>query len=80
MGSQEVYGREFDGIIRTTFLGGADGTILEEWRKVKVKGHVDAVIAAAEEINHALSQIRLKIIFYLNQKVLLSLRREAVGR
>jgi peroxiredoxin Q/BCP len=34
------------GILRTTFLIGADGRIARIWRKVKVKGHVDDVLAA----------------------------------
>ena len=37
-------GKEYDGIIRSTFLVNGDGEIVEEWKKVKVKGHVDAVI------------------------------------
>ena len=35
------------GIERSTFLIGADGTILAEWRKVKVGGHAEAVLKAA---------------------------------
>lgn len=44
-----LYGRKFMGIVRSTFLVGADGTILEEWRGVKVPGHVDAVVEAIEK-------------------------------
>lgn len=40
------YGKEYYGIVRSTFLIDEDGYIEEEWRSVKVKGHVDEVIAA----------------------------------
>lgn len=41
------YGKEYMGIIRSTFLVGADGKIQAAWRNVKVDGHVAAVLAAA---------------------------------
>ena len=44
---KNMYGRKFMGIERATFLIGADGKIEQIWRKVKVKGHVDAVLEAA---------------------------------
>lgn len=44
---KKMYGREFMGIERATYLIGADGKIEQVWRKVKVKGHVEAVLAAA---------------------------------
>ncbi|MBA2479373.1 MAG: thioredoxin-dependent thiol peroxidase [Planctomycetes bacterium] len=47
-GEKQLYGRKFLGIIRTTFLVGADGTVAKEWRGVKVAGHVDTVLAAAK--------------------------------
>ncbi|WP_058302811.1 thioredoxin-dependent thiol peroxidase [Gorillibacterium timonense] len=40
------YGREYMGIERSTFLIGEDGTLLREWRKVKVAGHVEAALEA----------------------------------
>lgn len=46
---KSMYGRTYMGIDRSTFLVGEDGTILEEWRSVKVPGHVDAVLAAVEK-------------------------------
>jgi peroxiredoxin Q/BCP len=46
---KSMYGRKYMGIERSTFLVGEDGTILEEWRGVKVPGHVDAVLAALEK-------------------------------
>ena len=44
---KKMYGREFMGIERATYLIGADGKIEQIWRKVRVKGHVEAVLAAA---------------------------------
>lgn len=44
---KKMYGREFMGIERATYLIGLDGKIEQIWRKVKVKGHVEAVLAAA---------------------------------
>ena len=39
-----MFGKEYMGIERSTFLLSQDGEILREWRKVKVPGHVDAVL------------------------------------
>jgi peroxiredoxin Q/BCP len=41
-----MYGRQYMGIDRSTFLIGPDGVIKLVWRKVKVPGHVDAVLKA----------------------------------
>ena len=40
------YGKEYYGIVRSTFLINEDGYIEQEWRSVKVNGHVDEVIEA----------------------------------
>jgi peroxiredoxin Q/BCP len=40
-----LYGRKYMGIERATFLIGPDGRIKHIWRKVKVKGHVEEVLA-----------------------------------
>ena len=40
---KKMYGREYMGVERSTFLVDPEGKISETWRKVKVKGHVDAV-------------------------------------
>ena len=45
---KKLYGREYMGIDRSTFLIGEDGKLLEEWRGVKVKGHVEDVLAACK--------------------------------
>ncbi len=43
---KSMYGRQYMGIDRATFLIGADGTIARVWRKVKVPGHVEEVLSA----------------------------------
>ena len=45
-----LYGRKFMGIVRSTFLVAPDGSIAREWRKVKVAGHVDEVLAAVKAL------------------------------
>ena len=44
---KSLYGRSYMGIDRSTFLFDAEGTLVREWRKVRVPGHVEAVLAAA---------------------------------
>ncbi len=41
---KSMYGKKYMGIERSTFILDKDGNIEKEWRKVKVKGHVDEVI------------------------------------
>ena len=45
-----MYGKTFMGVERATFLIDARGDIAQVWRKVKVDGHVDEVLAAAREL------------------------------
>lgn len=45
---KKLYGKEYLGIDRSTFLIGKDGTLLQEWRKVKVAGHAQAVLDTAQ--------------------------------
>ncbi len=49
-GEKSMYGRTFQGILRTTVLIGADGRIARIWRNVKVDGHADDVLAAARAL------------------------------
>jgi peroxiredoxin Q/BCP len=42
------YGRKYMGIERSTFLIDEKGKIAQVWRKIRVKGHVDAVLEAAQ--------------------------------
>jgi len=44
---KSMYGRKYMGIERSTFLVGPEGTILREWRKVKVPGHIAEVAQLA---------------------------------
>lgn len=46
MKDKNMYGKQVRGIERSTFLIDADGKVIREWRKVKVPGHVDEVLAA----------------------------------
>ena len=41
---KNMYGRKYMGIERSTFLINDEGILVEEWRKVKVKGHAQAVL------------------------------------
>ena len=45
---KNMYGKKFMGIERSTFLIDEQGKIAQIWRKVKVKGHVEEVLTAAE--------------------------------
>lgn len=47
---KNMYGKQVRGIERSTFLLGPDGQILAEWRKVSVKGHVEAVLTKIRAI------------------------------
>ncbi|WP_027351683.1 peroxiredoxin [Halotalea alkalilenta] len=47
---KKLYGKEYEGIERSTFLIDAEGRLAKEWRKVSVKGHADEVLAAAEAL------------------------------
>ncbi|MCB1756490.1 MAG: peroxiredoxin [Gammaproteobacteria bacterium] len=47
---KKLYGREYLGVERSTFLIDKKGVLRQEWRKVKVKGHVDEVLLAAQAL------------------------------
>lgn len=47
---KQNYGRTYLGMVRTTYLIGPDGRIARVWDKVKVKGHAEEVLAAAEAL------------------------------
>jgi peroxiredoxin Q/BCP len=49
---KSLYGRKFMGIERSTFLFGADGALIQAWRKVKVPGHAQAVLDAVKAAAH----------------------------
>lgn len=47
---KSLYGRKFMGVVRSTFLIDADGKLRQEWRKVKVKEHAEAVLEAVKAL------------------------------
>jgi peroxiredoxin Q/BCP len=47
---KSMYGRKYMGVERSTFLIDAGGVLKREWRKVKVPGHADQVLAAIAEL------------------------------
>ena len=49
-GEKQLYGRTYMGVERATFLFDAGGRLVRAWRKVKVPGHVDEVLAVARSL------------------------------
>jgi peroxiredoxin Q/BCP len=47
---KNMYGKKVMGIERSTFLIDADGALVQEWRKVKVKDHVQEVLEAVKQL------------------------------
>lgn len=45
---KKMYGKTYMGIVRSTFLIGEDGKVIQAWPKVKVKGHAEEVLAAVQ--------------------------------
>ena len=50
---KKLYGKEYMGVDRSTFLIDKDGVLRHEWRGVKVPGHVEAVLEQAKALNNA---------------------------
>ncbi len=48
---KNMYGKKVRGIERSTFLIDSNGKLMQEWRKVKVDGHAEAVLTAVKELN-----------------------------
>jgi peroxiredoxin Q/BCP len=48
-----MYGKKVKGIERSTFLVGPDGTLKNEWRGLKVPGHVEEVLQAVKDLKKA---------------------------
>ncbi len=46
---KKLYGKEYMGIDRSTFLIDGSGVLAEEWRSVKVKGHIEEVLSATQK-------------------------------
>lgn len=49
-GKKIMYGKEVEGVIRSTFVIDRDGKVAAAWNKVSVKGHADAVLAALAKL------------------------------
>ena len=47
---KNMYGKKYMGVERSTFLIDKNGKLVQEWRKVRVKGHVEEVLAAAQAL------------------------------
>jgi peroxiredoxin Q/BCP len=48
---KQLYGKEYLGVDRSTFLIDRDGVLRQEWRGVKVPGHVQSVLEAAQALS-----------------------------
>ncbi len=49
-GIKKMYGKEYEGVIRSTFIISPDGEIVAEWKNVRVKGHVEKVKQKLKEL------------------------------
>jgi peroxiredoxin Q/BCP len=52
-GLKKNYGREYEGVIRSTFIISPDGEIVAEWKNVRVKGHAEKVKEKLKELQSA---------------------------
>ena len=50
MKMKNMYGKQVRGVERSTFVIGADRTLLKEWRGVKVPGHVDEILQYVQSL------------------------------
>ncbi|UHA71814.1 thioredoxin-dependent thiol peroxidase [Paenibacillus sp. 481] len=50
---KKLYGKEYFGVVRSTFLIDEQGQLAREWRSVKVAGHTDEVLTAVRELGQA---------------------------
>lgn len=50
------YGRTYMGIVRSTYLVDTEGKIAQIWDNIRIKGHVDTVLAAAQTLNSEASE------------------------
>ena len=48
---KKMTGKEYMGIVRSTFLIDKDGNLVKEWRAVKVNGHIEEVLEFVKEMN-----------------------------
>ncbi|HOI68698.1 MAG TPA: thioredoxin-dependent thiol peroxidase [Methanothrix sp.] len=50
-GKKRMYGKEYDGVLRSTAIVDPDGKVARIWRKVRVKGHVEEVLEALRSLS-----------------------------
>ena len=48
---KKMMGKEYMGIVRSTFLIDKDGNLVKEWKAVKVNGHIEEVLEFVKEMN-----------------------------
>ena len=53
---KKMYGREYMGVERSTFLIDEEGILAREWRKVRLAGHIEEVLAASGELDRSAAQ------------------------
>ena len=49
-GIKKMYGKEYEGVIRSTFIINPDGEVVKEYKKVKAKGHASKVLEDLKEL------------------------------
>jgi len=47
---KKMYGREYYGVVRTTYLIDPEGKVAHVWKRVRVKGHAEAVLNRIKEL------------------------------
>lgn len=47
---KKMYGKEYMGVIRSTFIIDPEGNLVSEWRKVKVNGHIEEVLSVLNKL------------------------------
>ncbi|OPG99250.1 thioredoxin-dependent thiol peroxidase [Chryseobacterium mucoviscidosis] len=47
---KKLYGKEYMGVVRSTFLIDEEGVLLKSWSKVRVKGHIEAALEALQQL------------------------------
>ncbi|MGP1450926.1 MAG: thioredoxin-dependent thiol peroxidase [Wolinella sp.] len=52
-GVKKLYGKEYEGVIRSTFIINPKGQIVHEWRNVKVKGHASEVLSVLKNLRES---------------------------
>ena len=49
-GKKKNYGKEYEGVIRSTFIINPEGMVVKSWKNVRVKGHVEKVLETLKEL------------------------------